>query len=104
MSRYQHPSYAGGLTPVPEQLPLATPITASTADAGRTALARADRACCCPAQPAVIVVMPPAPGERPRSELLLCMHHYRISRRKLAASGATVLDRNGGVRTDADLW
>ena len=51
-----------------------------------------DRACCCPARPAVRVIMPPVPG-RPRAvDLLLCGHHYRISRPVLAAAGATVSD------------
>ena len=46
---------------------------------------REDRACCCSAQPVVRVIMPPTP-KRPRSvDLLLCGHHYRVSRQALAA-------------------
>ena len=51
---------------------------------------REDRACCCPAQPVVRVIMPPTP-ERPDSvDLLLCGHHYRVSRQALAAVRARI--------------
>ncbi len=50
----------------------------------------ADRACCCPAYPVAQAIMPAAP-ERPHPvDLLLCGHHYRVSRQALAAAGATV--------------
>lgn len=46
------------------------------------------RSCCCPARPAVKVVMPPV-GGRPHSvDLWLCGHHYRASRAALTAAGA----------------
>ena len=49
-----------------------------------------DRACCCPAQPVVRVIMPPVP-QRPHSvDLLLCGHHYRVSRPALAAARARI--------------
>jgi hypothetical protein len=51
-----------------------------------------DRACCCPARPVVRVIMPPIPGRPHAVDLLLCGHHYRISRRVLATAGATVYD------------
>ena len=51
-----------------------------------------DRACCCPARPVVRVIMPPIPGRPHPVDLLLCGHHYRISRPVLAAAGATVDD------------
>jgi hypothetical protein len=48
-----------------------------------------DRACCCPAFPVVRVIMPAA--ERRHSvDLLLCGHHYRVSRQALAAAGARI--------------
>lgn len=50
----------------------------------------ADRACCCPAYPVVRVVMPPTPQRPHRTDLLLCGHHYRVSRKALAAAGAAV--------------
>ncbi len=60
-----------------------------------TPLKLADRACCCPARPAVTVIMPPAPGRPHQVELLLCGHHYRASRAALRAVGATVYDEAG---------
>jgi len=49
-----------------------------------------DRACCCPAYPVVRVIMPPT-AKRPHSvDLLLCGHHYRVSRQALAAAGARI--------------
>jgi hypothetical protein len=52
--------------------------------------ASADRACCCSAWAMVQVVMPPTLARPHRTELLLCGHHYRVSRQTLAAAGATV--------------
>jgi hypothetical protein len=51
---------------------------------------RDDRACCCPAQPVVRVIMPPT-AQRPHSvDLLLCGHHYRVSRQALTAARARI--------------
>lgn len=47
-------------------------------------------ACCCPARPAVRVIMPPRPSRPHATELLLCAHHYRVSRAALAAAKAVV--------------
>lgn len=58
------------------------------------ALRTATRSCCCPARPAVIAVMPPVPGRAHRTELLLCMHHFRVSRGALGAAGAVAVDLN----------
>lgn len=52
------------------------------------ALRSAGRACCCPARPAVVVIMPPGPGRPHPTDLLLCGHHYRVSRKALAVAGA----------------
>jgi hypothetical protein len=43
----------------------------------------------------VIVLMPPAADRPHRTDLLLCGHHYLMSRQALAAAKATVLDLNG---------
>ena len=51
---------------------------------------REDRACCCPAQPVVRVIMPPTPHREHSVDLLLCGHHYRVSRRALAAARARI--------------
>lgn len=56
---------------------------------------REDRACCCPANPVVRVIMPPAAGRPHSVDLLLCGHHYRVSRRALDAAGALVLPLPG---------
>jgi hypothetical protein len=47
-------------------------------------------ACCCPATPVVRVVMPPTLARPHPTDLLLCGHHYRVSRQRLAALNATV--------------
>jgi len=52
-------------------------------------------ACCCPARPVVRVVMPPIATRPHRTELLLCGHHYRVSRQALAAANATVTELPG---------
>jgi hypothetical protein len=63
----------------------------------------AGRACCCSAKPAVIAVMP-ATASRPHpTDLLLCGHHYRASRRALDLAGARVLDL-GGRPVTGELW
>ena len=56
------------------------------------ALSSAGRACCCPARPAVIAVVPPSPARPQATDLLLCRHHYRASQKALAAAGAVILD------------
>jgi hypothetical protein len=47
------------------------------------------RACCCPAKPVVLVIMPPTAGRPQPTELLLCWQHYLVSQRSLAAARAT---------------
>lgn len=56
------------------------------------ALRTAGRACCCAARPVVIALIPPTPGREHRTDLLLCMHHFRVSRHALAVTGASVVD------------
>ena len=65
---------------------------------------RPGRSCCCPSQPAVIAILPPSPGRPHFTDLLLCGHHYRLSRRTLAATGATVLDPDGTPIAPQDIW
>lgn len=55
----------------------------------------AGRACCCPARPAVRVIMPPCPARPHTTELLLCGHHYRASRAALTAAKAIVRELPG---------
>jgi len=56
---------------------------------------REDRACCCPAQPLVRVIMPPTPQRAYPVDLLLCGHHYRVCRQALIAAGASIYDMPG---------
>ncbi len=60
---------------------------------------REDQACCCPAQPVVRAIMPSAPQRAHPVDLLLCGHHYRVSRQALIAAGASIYDMPG--RADA---
>ncbi len=60
-------------------------------------LALAERACCCPARPVVKVLIPPIPGRPHAVDLLLCGHHYRLSRGALEAIGAVALDETGSL-------
>jgi hypothetical protein len=59
------------------------------------AVQRADHACCCPARPVVIAIMPPSAGRPHQTELLLCGHHYHTSQRALRAAGATIVGIKG---------
>ena len=65
--------------------------------------ALADRACCCAARAAVRVTMPPSPSRQHRTELLLCGHHYRVSRQALAAAKAVARERPG-TPPDVSSW
>lgn len=75
------------------------PQQPATVDVDLRAARRAGRSCCCSARPVVIAVMPPAAGRPHQTDLLLCGHHYRISRRTLAAAGAVVVDMAGSPVT-----
>lgn len=68
------------------------------------ALRFASHACCCGAGPAVVVVMPPAPGRPHQTDLLLCAHHYRAGQLALAAAGAAVFTMTGAAVGPEDLW
>ena len=92
-----HPALAGRGAARAEQKarPAAAGGPAGDAIVDWRAVRRADHACCCTARPNVIAIMPPAPGRPHPTDLLLCGHHYRLSRRALAAAGAAVLDLDG---------
>ena len=49
-------------------------------------IAANERACCCPARPMVTVMMPPTASRPYPMDLLLCGHHYRVSRAALRAA------------------
>ena len=65
--------------------------------------ALAGRACCCAAKAAVCVRMPPGPSRPHSTELLLCGHHYRVSRQVLAVAGAVVRELPG-TPADVSSW
>ena len=72
------------------------PDAASSNAAGRTPPGSDEfYACCCPAKPIVRVAMPPSPSRPHSVDLLLCGHHYRVSRAKLEASGAVIEELPG---------
>jgi hypothetical protein len=79
-----------------QEVPLLCGPVGDTAD-WAWPLAFAERACCCPARPVVVVVMPPAPGRPYPIDLLLCGHHYRATEIALLAAGATVYGETGVV-------
>jgi len=86
-------SGGSGPTPAVADGPSAQPLWEEPPRAG-------DSACCCPAYPVVRVVMAPTPQRPHPTDLLLCGHHYRVSRKALAASGAAVY-RLPGTAGDA---
>ena len=84
--------------------PAGTPAedaTASPAPARDWAgmLLRADRACCCPARPLFVVMLPAAHGRHEPVDLLLCGHHFRAARGALVEGGAIVFDASGEIVT-----
>ena len=71
--------------------PTTADVTPADGEAGlREALAAAGRACCCPAGPLVVAVIPPAAGRPDPTGLLVCGHHYRACRHVLHVAGAAV--------------
>lgn len=63
----------------------------------------ADRACCCPAEPVVRVVLPPSPTRAQTTDLLLCARHYRISRHAFIAAEAAICELPG-ISGDVAEW
>jgi hypothetical protein len=64
---------------------------------------QADGACCCPAKAVVQVILPTTPTRSHATDLLLCGHHYRVSRPALAAAHAVVHELPGMPR-DTAAW
>lgn len=58
------------------------------------------RACCCPADPVVQVIIPWAEGRAGETDLLICAHHLRTSMVALRRLGAVVYDRRGDLLDD----
>jgi hypothetical protein len=91
-ARFKHPSATSHGAEVP-------PVPGVTV--GPAVLA--GRACCCAARPAVQVTMPPAATRLHETNLLLCGHHYRVSRRALEAARAAVRELPG-TPDDVAAW
>src|SRR5262245_57186785 len=88
--RFQHPSYFGRFNRSANTVDEG-PATPEPAAVPGPSPRHLQRACCCPAPPSVIAVIP-ANDRDGQVELLLCAHHYRQSRGALAASAATLTD------------
>jgi hypothetical protein len=91
-ARFNHPSaksHGAAVTPAPG-------ITVGSA-------VLAGRACCCAARAAVQVTMPPTASRPHETDLLLCGHHYRVSRRALEAARAAVRELPG-TPDDVAAW
>jgi len=100
---FLHPSFTGRRDSGAERsLGPAGPRWSGPESIDWRAAQRAGRACCYPAKPVVIAIMPQKRGRKHPTDLL-CGHHYRVSRKVLAAAGATVLDLSGVPVTD-DAW
>ena len=100
-SRFEHPSYFGRFNRSASAAD-ECPATPETAAAPAPSPPHLQGACCCPAPPAVIVLIPANDGHG-QVDLLLCGHHYRQSRRALAASGAALADLKGEPLT-SEMW
>jgi hypothetical protein len=74
----------------------------ATASPG-SAASSSGQACCCVARAVVLVVIPPSAGRPGETELLLCGHHYCVSRVALAAAHAIVSELPGSA-DDPDAW
>ncbi len=82
-------SPARRLAPLQAQARAGQQFTDQAADWMRK-LRLAERACCCPAKPAMVAVLAARPGSSEQVDLFLCRHHGRVSQASLAAAGATV--------------
>jgi hypothetical protein len=92
-ARFQPPSVREATQPACR--PLDDAIPAREAPAGL--------ACCCPAKAVVRVIMPPTQARPYETDLLLCGHHYRVSRAALAAAHA-VVRALPGTSDDVAAW
>jgi hypothetical protein len=92
-AKFWHPSAEGAAERAP------TSVTGVRAVRPRGA----ETACCCVANAVVRVVLPPTPARPRETELLLCGHHYRVSRHALATARAAVYELPG-TPEDTAAW
>lgn len=91
-ARSWHPAARGAIAPASLQddiIEADSPVTVGSA-------------CCCPANPVVRVIMPATPARPHETELLLCGHHYRVSRQALDTANATVTELRGPAGSPPD--
>ena len=94
-ARFRHPSAQGN-----------TAVQYPAGDIAAPAAAPADlasRACCCSARAVVRVILPPTSARTHETDLLLCGHHYRLSRQALKATSAAICALPGTPR-DSAAW
>ena len=101
------PALRGRRAPTPSRTAVQIPSWAGPAlsfarQVNWRAARRAPRACCCPAKPVIIAVVPPSKG-LPKPWTCCCAHHYRRSRAALAAAGAALLHISG-LPVSAGAW
>ncbi len=89
--RFPHPSAAERDHPAGTGLTKLSLAKGETADFA-AALNSADRGCCCLAKPVVMVVLGATASRRQPIDLLLCGHHYYVSKDALAVADATIYD------------
>jgi hypothetical protein len=89
--RFLHPSAAERDHPAGTGL-VKSPSPGGDATDLMATLTAADRACCCLAKPVVMVVLPPTARRAHVVDLLLCGHHYHVSKDALTAASAIIHD------------
>ena len=70
-------------------------LPGNTAGSPVVSASPAHRACCCPAEAVVRIVLPPSPTRPQTTDLLLCAHHYRMSHNALIAAEAAICELPG---------
>jgi len=78
-------------------------LPGNTAGSPAVSASPAHHACCCPAEAVVRIVMPPSPTCPQTADLLLCAHHYRVSRHALIVAEAAICELPG-IPADVAEW
>jgi hypothetical protein len=89
--RFLHPSATESNHPAGTGLATSASAASEATDLAAT-LQLADRGCCCLAKPVVVVVLPPVTRRTHPVDLLLCGHHYHVSKGALATANAKIYD------------
>ncbi len=94
-SQFSHPSYIGWLDATLAQ-PTDVPLPEGV-DLEWQTFRSANRACCCRAWPAVVVIVPPGQARDHATEILLCVHHFSASANTLDEADYAVFDICGNA-------